>query len=80
MIKANIDNISYIKKYIYNWKYLKANSIDSNLKNECIAYCPELLFGILSFFSYVDIEGMDIIFSSVERNEYKLLGIKSKHS
>ena len=39
--------------------------------------CPELPFGILSFSSYVDIKAIIIIFSYVEINEYKLLGVKS---
>ena len=54
-------------------KNLKIKPIDSNLKNKCIVYCPDLPFGILSFCSCVDIEAMIIISSEVEIIEYKLL-------
>ena len=53
-------------------------AIDLNTKNKQIAFCPNLLFGILSFSSYVDIESMNIISANVDMNEYKLLATKSK--
>ena len=59
-IKGTKNKISYMKKYINNGEYLKTKPIDSNLKNKCIAYCPELPFGILCFSSYVDIEAMKL--------------------
>ena len=36
-----------------------------------MAYCFDLLFGIISPFSYVNIETMNIISSDVEANEYE---------
>ena len=77
LIEGTNGTISYIKDYINNKENLTIDPIDSSLKNKCIAYCPELPFGILSFSSYVDIEAMNIISSDVEINEYKLLGVKS---
>lgn len=73
LIKAAKNNVSYAKKYIDNGEYLEAKPIDSNIKNKSIAYSLELLFGMLSFSSYVHIEVMKIISSMVEINEYKLL-------
>ena len=36
-----------------------------------MAYCFDLLFGIISPFIYVNIETMNIISSDVEANEYE---------
>ena len=69
LIKAAKNNVSYAKKYIDNGEYLEAKPIDSNIKNKSIAYSLELLFGMLSFSSYVHIEVMKIISSMVEINE-----------
>ena len=44
-----------------------------------MVYCGELSFGVLSYYSYIDIEKMKIFFSDVEENEYKLSGTKSKN-
>ena len=77
LIEGTNSTISYIKDYINNGENITIDPIDSSLKNKCIAYCPELSFGILSFSSYVDIEAMNIISSDVEINESKLLGVKS---
>ena len=66
-----------MEDYINSRENLKIKPIDSSLKNKCIAHCPELPFGILSFSSYVDIEAMNIIFSELEINVYKLFGVKS---
>ena len=41
-----------------------------------MAYCSELAFGMLSYSSYIDLEKMKIVFSILEKNEYKLLGTK----
>ena len=41
-----------------------------------MADSSELPFGILPYSSYIDLEKMNIIFSVVEKNEYKLLGAK----
>ena len=57
-------------------KSLKKRPVDLSLKNRQIAFCSDLTFGILSFSSYVDIETINIIFSDVVMNEYKLLGTK----
>ena len=63
-------------EYISNGKNLKIKPIDLNFKNKQIAYCLDLLFGI-SFYSFVNIETINIIFSNVEVNEYELIGTKS---
>ena len=47
-------------------------------KNKCMAYCSELPFEILSYSSYIGFEKKEIVFSVVEKNDYKLLGAKSK--
>ena len=52
--------------------------IDSSIKNKQTAICSDLPFLILSFSRYVDIESMNIIFSDVDKKEWKLLGNKSK--
>ena len=77
LIEGTNGTIFYMKDYINNGENLKIKPIDITLKNKCIAYCPELPFGILSFSSHADIEAMNIISSNAEINEYKLLGVKS---
>ena len=47
-------------------------------KNKCMAYCSELPFEILSYSSYIGLEKKEIVFSVVEKYDYKLLGAKSK--
>ena len=42
--------------------------------------CSNLFFAILSISSYLEIESINIIYSDVDMNEYKLLGPKSKQS
>ena len=54
-------------------------SIDPSIKNKQMPFCSELPFEILSFNSCFDIWQMNVISSSVERNEYKFLGTKSKN-
>ena len=53
-------------EYISNGKNLKIKPIDLNFKNKQIAYCLDLPFGIISFYSFVNIETINIIFSNVE--------------
>ena len=64
--------------YINKGENLIKRAIDLSNKNKCMAYCSELPFGILSYPSYIDLENMKIVFSVVEKNEYKLLRTKSK--
>ena len=78
LIKGNRSFIFYMKDYINNEKNLNKKPIDLSIKNKQVAFCSNLPFGILSFSSYVNIETMNIIFSDVDMNEYKLLGTKSK--
>ena len=54
-----------MKSYINNGENL---TIDPSLKNKCIAFCPELSFGILSFSTYEDIEAMNFLFDQVYSN------------
>ena len=43
-----------------------------------MAYCSKLPFGILSYSSYINFGKLKIDSSIVAKNEYKLLGTKSK--
>ena len=54
-----------MKNYTNNGENL---TIDPSLKNKCIAFCPELSFGILSFSTYEDIEAMNFLFDQVYSN------------
>ena len=54
-----------MKSYINNRENL---TIDPSLKNKCIAFCPELSFGILSFSTYEHIEAMNFLFDQVYSN------------
>ena len=54
-----------MKNYVNNGENL---TIDPSLKNKCIAFCPELSFGILSFSTYEDIEAMNFLFDQVYSN------------
>ena len=62
------------EEYINNGKNLKIKPIDSSLKDKCIAYCPELPFGMLSACSYLNIKTINII-SSDTRLTKNLSGI-----
>ena len=53
--------ICSIADYINNGKNLRIEPIDLSLKKKCIAYCPELPFGIISPCSYLNIETMNTI-------------------
>ena len=64
--KKTKKTIFSIAEYISNGKNLKIKSIDSSFKDKCIAYCPELLSGILSPCSYVNIKAMNIISSDTK--------------
>ena len=77
LLKGTKNSILYMTEYKLNGKNLKIIPIDLSLKDKYIAYCHELVFGIISFSSFINIETMNIISSDVETNEYKLLGVKS---
>ena len=47
--------------YINNSKSLKTKPINLSNKSKCIACCSELLFGILYYSSYIDLEKMKVI-------------------
>ena len=53
-------------KYISHGKNLKIKAVDSSIKDKCIAYCPELTFGIISPYIYLDIGKMNIISSDTK--------------
>ena len=48
-----------------------------DIKNEFIACCDELPFGILSYSSYIGFNTMEILSLIVEKSQYKILGTKS---
>ena len=54
--------------YVNKGKNYKTKPID----------CSKLPFGILCYSSYRDLEKMRTVSSIVEKNEYKLLGTRSK--
>ena len=62
LTKETKNIILYMKEYINNGKFFRKTLVDLSLKNEQIAFCPELPFGILPFSSCADIETMKIIF------------------
>ena len=59
-------------------KSFRIKYIDSSNKNECMVYCNELPYGILSYSSYINLEEMIVVYSVVEKNEYNFLGTKSE--
>ena len=69
LIKESKKTIFSIAKSINNWKNLNLEPIDISLKDKCIAYRPELLFGRLSF-CYINIERMNIISADMEINDF----------
>ena len=78
LIKGNRNVIIYTNNYINNGKNLNEKPIDLSIKNKKIVFYSNLLFGMLSFSNYVDIESMNTISSDVDMNEYRLLGTKPK--
>ena len=78
LIKGNRNVIIYSNNYINNGKNLNEKPIDLSIKNKKIAFYSNLLFGMLSFSNYVDIESMNTISSDVDMNEYRLLGTRPK--
>lgn len=78
LIKGNRNVIIYTNNYINNGKNLNEKPIDLSIKNKKIAFYSNLLFGMLSFSNYVDIESMNTISSDVDMNEYRLLGTRPK--
>ena len=71
LVKRPKNYIIYMAEYITTGKNLKIRRIYLSLKDKYMAYCFDLLFGIISPFSYVNIETMNIISSDVEANEYE---------
>ena len=69
-------DIQYMVGYINKDKKLKTKPVGSSNKNKCMAYCGELLFGILSYCKYIDLEKMKIVSGKIEKEEYRLLGTK----
>ena len=43
-----------------------------------MTYCSELPYGLLPYSSYIDLGKVKVVSSVVKKNEYKLLGTKSK--
>ena len=78
LIKGDKKNIQYMVDYINKGKKLQMKPIYLSNKNKCTAYCSKLPSEILSYSSYIDFEKMKTVSSIVEKNEYKLLGTKSK--
>ena len=74
MITGNRNFTCYVENYINKRESLRERPIDLSIKNKQTAFCPNLLFGILSLSSYVDIALMNIISSNIGMNKYKLLG------
>ena len=68
MIKGTKNSILNIAECISDGKYIKIKPGDLDIKNERIAYCCELPFGIISFFTLINIETMNIISSDIEIN------------
>ena len=66
----NIKLIKGYKKYsvyINKGKNLKTKPIDLSNRNKYMAYFSELLFGILSYSSYIDLQKMKVVFSVVRK-------------
>ena len=78
LIKGDEKDIQYMIDYINKGKNLKTKSIDSSNKNKCVAYRGELPFRILFYCRYIDLEKLKIVSCKKEKDEYRLLGIKSK--
>ena len=76
-IKGYSKDIRYMVDYINRCENPTKKPIDFDIKNESIAYCDVLPFGILSYSSYIDINTVEIIYSVAEENKYKILGTKS---
>ena len=49
LVTGSRNFIFYINSYIYKRENLRKRPIDLGIKNKQIAFCPNLLFGILSF-------------------------------
>ena len=67
-IKGNRNFVLNIAEYSTNRNNLKLKPVASSLKINRTAYFFELLFGIISFSSFVNIETMNIISSDLEMN------------
>ena len=69
LIKGFKKSVVNIVEYIRKRKNLRIKPIDSSFKTKRIAYCFELPFIIISFSSYVNIEGINIIYSDKEMDK-----------
>ena len=78
LIKGCRKDIQYMVDCIDKGKSFRIKYIDSSNKNECMVYCNELPYGILSYSSYINLEEMIVVYSVVEKNEYNFLGTKSE--
>ena len=58
LLKGSNKSILNIVEYVSNGTNIKIKPIDSSFKNNCIAYCLKLTFGIISSSSYVNIESI----------------------
>ena len=67
VIKRYKKNIQYMIDYINKGKFLKIKPIDLSYKSKCMAYCSELLYGLLSYSSYADLEKMKVVSSVVKK-------------
>ena len=67
VIKRYKKNIQYMIDYINKGKFLKIKPIDLSNKSKCMAYCSELLYGLLSYSSYADLEKMKVVSSVVKK-------------
>ena len=60
-LKGNRNFILHMKRYIDDGENLCKKTIDLSIKNKQIAFCSNLIIGILSFSSYVENESMNVI-------------------
>ena len=67
LIKGYKKNIEYMIDYINKGKNLKIKPIHLSNKSKCMAYCSELPYGLLSYFSYMDLEKMEVVSSVVKK-------------
>ena len=79
LVEANTKDIRSIVDHINNGENRKEIPIDlEDIKDKFIAYNDTLPFGILSKSSYIDLRKMNIIFSVVFDDEYKISETKSR--
>ena len=61
--------VSLIKNNIDNGKNIQVKPVDSSIKSNEIPFSTDLLSGILSFNSFLDMESVKTISPNVEINE-----------